>query len=72
MAAVYQVKIKYYQDKLGAVILHAFDTISFSVKDKHVVNEYHVIQGSNDTTQQKCPNVVHFNVARDWFKTNSQ
>ena len=30
MAAVYQLKIKYDQDKFGAVFLDAFDTIHFS------------------------------------------
>ena len=30
MAAVYQLKIKYDQDKFGAVFLDAFDTINFS------------------------------------------
>ena len=44
MAAVYQLKIKYDQDKFGAVFLDAFDTISFPHKDKHVVNEHHVIR----------------------------
>ena len=47
MTAVYQLKIKYDQDKFEAVFLDAFDTIkravSFPLEDKHVVNEHHVI-----------------------------
>ena len=46
MTAVYQVKIKYDQDKFGAIFLDAFDTIkravSFPLEDKDVVNENHV------------------------------
>ena len=42
MAAVYLLKIKYDQDKFGAVFLDAFDMISFPLEDKHV-NEHHVV-----------------------------
>ena len=38
--------------------------VSFPLEDKHVVNEH-------DATQEKCPHVVHFNVMRDLFETNS-
>ena len=38
--------------------------VSFPLQDKHVVNEH-------DATQEKCPHVVHFNVMRDLFETNS-
>ena len=49
-------------------------TVSFLLEDKHVVNEHHVIRKSHDATQEKCPDVVHFNVPRlsDWFETNSR
>jgi len=40
MASVYQLKIKYVQDKLGARFLDAFGTISFPLEDEHVVNEH--------------------------------
>ena len=46
--------------------------ISFPLEDKHVVNEHHVIRKSHDTVQEICPHVVHFNVQRDWFETNSR
>ena len=39
--AVYQLKKKYDQDKLGTVPSEAFDTISFPLEDKHVVIEHH-------------------------------
>ena len=70
MAVVYQLKKKYDQDKLGAVPSEAFDTISFPLEDKHVVNEHHIIRKSNDTIQKKCPHMVHFNKPHDWFETN--
>ena len=65
MAAVYQLKIKYDQDKFGVVFLIANRPVSFPLEDKHVVNEHHVVQKSRDATQKKCPHVVHFNVPRD-------
>ena len=71
IAIVYQLKKKYDQDKLGAVPSEAFDTISFPLEDKHVVNEHHIIRKSNDTIQKKCPHMVHFNKPHDWFETNS-
>ena len=56
MTAVYQLKIKYDQDKFEAVFLDAFDTIkravSFPLEDKHVVNEHHVIWKSHEATQK--------------------
>ena len=63
MTAVYQLTIKYDQDKFGAVFFeYVFNVIkravSFPLEDKHVVNEHHVIR--------------NFNVPRDWFETNSQ
>ena len=42
-------------------------TVSFSLEDKHVVNEHHVLK-SRDAKQEKCPHVVHFNVPRSWFE----
>jgi len=39
-----------------------FDTISFPLEDKQVVNEHHVIPKSRDATLKKCRHVVHFNV----------
>ena len=47
--------------------------MSFPLQDKHAVNEHHTIQKNHDSTQKKCPHIVHiFNVLRDWFKTDSQ
>ena len=47
-AAVYQLKIKYDQDKIRSSCLDAFDTIkravSFPLEDKHIVNEHHEIR----------------------------
>ena len=47
-AAVYQLKIKYDQDKIRSGCLDAFDTIkravSFPLEDKHIVNEHYVIR----------------------------
>ena len=61
-ATVYQLKIKYDQDKFGGGFLDAFDTIkravSFPLEDKHVVNEHHVIPKSHDTTQKKMYHVI--------------
>ena len=51
--------------------LDAKRPVSFPLEDKHVVNEHHVVRKSHDATQKKCPHVVHFNVPRDWFETNS-
>ena len=56
MAAVYQLKIKYDQEKFGPVVLDAIDTISFPFEDKHVVSEPHVIRKSH-ATQKKCPHL---------------
>ena len=45
--------------------------VSFLLEDKHVENGHHVIRKSHDATEKNCPHVVHFNVPRDWFETNS-
>ena len=42
MAAVYQLKIKYGQDKFR--FLDAKSAASFPLEDKHVVNEHHVLR----------------------------
>ena len=54
------------------VLWQSKSTVSFPLEDKHVVNEYHVMRKSHDVTQKKCPHVVHLNVPRDWFETNSR
>ena len=73
MAAVYNLKIKYDQDKFAAVLYEAKRPVSFPLEDKHVVNEHHVVRKSHDATQKKCPHVVYFNaVPSDWFETNSR
>ena len=46
--------------------------VSYLLEDKHVENEPHAIRKSHDVTQKKCPHMVHFNVPRDWFETNSR
>ena len=43
------------------VLWRTKSTVSFLLEDKHVENE-----------QKKCPHVVHFNVPRDRFETNSR
>ena len=67
---VYQLKVKYDQDRFGVVFLEAKCLVSFPFEDKHVVNEHQVVQKSHDATQKKCPLIVHFNVPHDWFETN--
>ena len=67
MAIVYQLKIKHDQDKFGGLFLDAKRPVNFPHEDKHVVNE----RKSHEATQKKCLHVVHFNVPRDWFETNS-
>ena len=64
MAAVYQVKIKYDQDKFRVSFLATKRPVSFPLEDKHVVNEHHVV-GKCHNAQKKCHHVVHFNVPRD-------
>ena len=55
------------------VLWQTKSTVSFLLEDKrHLVDEHHVIRKSYDVTQKKCPHVVHFNVPRNWFETNSQ
>ena len=46
--------------------------VSFPLEDKHVVNEHYFVRKSHDATQKKCHHVVHFNVPRDRFETNSR
>ena len=46
------------------VLWQSKSMVSFPPKDKHVVNEHHVIR--------KCPHVMHVNVPRDWFETKSR
>ena len=73
MVAVYQLKTKYDQDKFRMVFVDAKRLVNFLLEDKHVVNEHHVVRKSHDATQKKkSPHVVHFNVPRDWFETNSR
>ena len=62
IAAAYQLKIKYDQDKFKAVFLDAKRPVSFPLEDKHVVNEYHVVQKSHDVMQKKS------GAFRDWFE----
>ena len=70
VTTVYQLKIKYDQDKFRVFFVEAKRPVSFPLEDKHVVNEHHVVRKSHDATQKKCPHVVHFNVTRDQFETN--
>ena len=48
MAAVYHLRIKYDQDKFAAVFLEAKRLVSFTLEDKHVLNEDHVVRKSHD------------------------
>ena len=48
--------------------------LRFSLEGKHVVNEHNTVRKSPDATHKKkfnVPHLVHFNVPRDWFETNS-
>ena len=54
------------------MVLDAKRAVSFPLEHTHVVNENHVVRKSPDATKKKCPHVVHLNVPRDWFKTNSR
>ena len=45
MAAVYQLKIKYDQDKFR-VFLDAKRPVSYTLEDKHVVNEHRIVRKS--------------------------
>ena len=65
MAPVYQLKIKYDQDKFGVFLLDAKRPVSFSLEDKHVVNEHHVVRKSHGAAQKNCPHVVHLIVPHD-------
>ena len=60
------------EDKFGVDNLDAKRPVSFPLEDKHVVKEHHVIRKSHDATQKKYPYLVHFNVSREWFETNSR
>ena len=53
MAAIYQLKIKYDQDKLGVFSLDAKRPVNVALEDKRAVNEHHVARKSHDTTQKK-------------------
>ena len=48
MAAVYQLKIKYDQEKFGVVPWQTKRVVTFPLEDKHVLNEHHVIRKSHD------------------------
>ena len=65
-----QLMINYDQDKVGVFFLHANCLVSFPLEDKNVVNEYHVVWESHDSTQKKFLHVVHLNVPCDWFELN--
>ena len=53
MAAVYQLKIKYDQDKFGVVSSDAKRQVSYPLEVKHVVNEHHVVRKNHDAIQKK-------------------
>ena len=55
MAAIYQLKIKYDQDKFGVFFFRRKTPVSFPLGDKHAVNEHHVARKSHDATQKKKP-----------------
>ena len=59
MAAVYQLKIKYHQDKFRVVLRHKMP-VSFPLEDKHVVNEHQAVRRNHDATQKKCPHMQYF------------
>ena len=70
MAAVYQLKIKYDQDKFEVLFLDARRPVSFPLEDKHAVNEHHVARKSHDRRHTE-KNVLTCDAPRDWFETNS-
>ena len=51
MAAVYNLKIKYDQDKFAAVLYEAKRPVNFTLEDKNVVNEHHVVRKSHAANQ---------------------
>ena len=53
MDVIYQLKIKYDQDKFRVFLLDAKHPVSFPFNDKHAVNEHHVARKSHDATQKK-------------------
>ena len=52
MAAVYQLKTTYDQDKFGVLFLDAKRPVSFPLEDKRVLNEHDVVRKSHDATQK--------------------
>lgn len=55
------------------VFLDAKRPVTFPLEGKLVVNEHYIIRKSHHATQKnKCPYMVHLNVPRDWFETNSR
>ena len=55
IAAVYQLKIKYDQDKFRVIFLDPKRPVSIplELEDKHVVNEHYVLRKSHDAAQKK-------------------
>ena len=64
ITTVYQLKIKYVQDKFGEVFSDTFNMMSLSLEGKHIVNEHQVnkYEKSLHATWEKCSHVVHLNV----------
>ena len=52
MAVVYQLKIKYDQDKLGVFFFYTRRLVSSPLEDKYVVNDHHIVQKSDNATQK--------------------
>ena len=66
LAAVYQLKMKYDQDKFRVIFLDAKRPVSFPLEDKHLVNEHHVVRNSHDAPHRKnvltwCISMYHVN-----------
>ena len=51
VATVYQLKVKYDQDKFG-VFLDTKRPVNFPLEDNHVVNGHHVVLKSHNATQK--------------------
>ena len=64
MATIYQLKIKYYQDKLGVFAQNA--RLTFHLKIMNITSHGKVMTPHI----QKCPHVVHFKEPHDWFETS--
>ena len=64
MAAVYQLKIKYDQDKFEVLFLDARRPVSFPLEDKHAVNEHHVARKSHDRrhTEKMSSRAMHHGI----------